>query len=76
MKRITISALKWSAQFERANGSYYDYAAEIYAPSETKEREICRELVSKGWRNIETSNSILLVYEKERHIIRIFRIWR
>ncbi|MCR6108656.1 hypothetical protein HXA34_20385 [Salipaludibacillus agaradhaerens] len=76
MKYITISALKWSEQFNRVNGSYYDYAAEIYAPSEAKEREIRNELFSKGWRAIETKNTILLLFEKERHIIRIFRLWR
>lgn len=75
MKSITISALKWTERFESVKGSYYDSVAEIYAPSEIKEKEICNELFSKGWRNIETTNTILLLFEKERHVIRIYRIW-
>lgn len=74
MKSVRVSAIKWSANFERVNGSYYDYAAEIYAPSEPKEVEICDELLSKGWRKIETNNGII-IFEKDRHILRIFRIW-
>lgn len=74
MKSITISAIKWSTDFERVNGNYYDYAAEIYSPSESKEKEINSELLSKGWRKIETNNGIT-VFEKERHVLRIFRVW-
>lgn len=76
MKRITISALKGSATFDKVRGSYYDYAAEIYSSSKDKENEIRRELLSKDWREIQTSDSILSVFLKDRHIIRMVSIWK
>lgn len=75
MKKILISAIKWTAEFDSVKGSYYDKAAEIYSPSESKEKEIVNELVLKGWRKIETDNGIL-VFEKDRHVIRIYSVWK
>ncbi|MGX1266634.1 hypothetical protein RKD55_004578 [Rossellomorea marisflavi] len=74
MKSVMISAIKWAAKFEQADGSYYDYVADAYSPSETKEKEITSELLSKGWRKIDTNNG-MTVFEKERHVLRISRIW-
>jgi hypothetical protein len=74
MKSSRFKSINWVAEFEPINGSYYDYVAEIYSPSEAKEKDICNELLKKGWRKIETGNGIL-VFEKDRHVIRIFPIW-
>lgn len=74
MKSIHLRTINWSAQFGSVGGSYYDRVAEVYAPSETKEIDIGNELISKGWRKVETNNGIA-VFEKEKHIVRVFRIW-
>lgn len=76
MRGITISAIKGSATFEKLRGSYYDYAAEIYSSSEVQENQIRCELLSKGWREVQASDSILSVFLKDRHIIRIYSIWK
>lgn len=74
MKYVRIGIIEWVEKFKEVKGSYYDYVAEIYSTSKLKEDMIRGELKSKGWREIETNNDIA-VFEKDRHVIRIFKLW-
>ena len=75
LKSIRISAINWCAQFEDAKGIYYDYVASIYSSDKESHANIIQELLSKGWDSIETSNDDISIFEKDRHIIRVSKIW-
>ncbi|KMK75412.1 hypothetical protein [Alkalihalobacillus pseudalcaliphilus] len=74
MKYIYLKTINWSERFESVKGSYYDYVATIYASSKEKEKEIIEELTLKGFREIKTNNGIL-VFEKHRHVVRLWRFY-
>ncbi|GAB2553556.1 hypothetical protein [Gracilibacillus alcaliphilus] len=74
LKSIRLKSINWNEEFHESMGSYYDYVAEVYSPSEVKHKEMCKELINKGWVNVKTNIGIT-VYLKNRHIIRIFPIW-
>lgn len=75
LKSIRIGVINWCAQFEDVKGSYYDYAASIYSSDKESHANIIQELLSKGWSSIETSSDFISVLEKDRHIIRVSKIW-
>lgn len=80
LKYIAIPTFKengnkyWVINFEKVKGSYYDYVGKTYASSHEAEDRLGQFLSKKGWRYIPTRNPLLLLWEKERHIIRCYRI--
>lgn len=74
MKSVYLNTIKWSASFEDVDGSYYDHVAELYSTSKYVEDGIRNDLINQGWREIKTNNGIK-VFEKERHIVRIYRLY-
>ncbi|WP_107842025.1 hypothetical protein [Metasolibacillus meyeri] len=75
LKSIRISAINWNTQFDDANGSYYDYVASLYSNDKESHASITQELLGKGWRIVENSDSSLSILEKDRHIIRLSKLW-
>ncbi|GEM_PF-5275685 len=75
LKSIRISTINWNVQFEEADGSYYDYVASLYSNDNESHLNIIRELLNKGWRSINTSNNDISILEKDRHIIRVLKLW-
>lgn len=75
LKSIRISAVNWNAQFDDAKGSYYDYVASLYSNNKESHTRIIQELINKGWRSIDTSNNDISILEKDRHIIRVSKLW-
>lgn len=74
LKYIRLACINYNEQFEDVNGSYYDYVATFYSTSAEKEQAMKNELASRGWREIPTTNGVI-VFVQDRHVIRILRIW-
>lgn len=74
LKHIRLACINYNEQFEDVNGSYYDYVATFASLSAAKEQAMKNELIRKGWREIPTTNGVI-VFEQERHVVRILRIW-
>lgn len=74
MKYVYLKTFRWSEKFKEVKGSYYDYVAEILAFSKEREDSIRNDLLNQGFREIKTNNGIL-VFEKARHIVRIFCLY-
>lgn len=75
-KKMWLAPINRAVKFDKVPGSYYDYAASIYAGSEEKEAEIRHSLESRGWEEVPNNNSILLLFYHERHVIRIWQIYK
>lgn len=74
-KSIRIGTINWHEKFEEVKGSYYDYVCSVSSFDEVTHSKITEELISKGWREVFTSNDDLSLFEKERHVIRLNKIW-
>lgn len=75
MKPIFIRPINFAASFHRVKGSYYDFVAEIYTPSQEVELAVTSYLQDRGWQKIQPKDTLLVIYEKDRHIIRCGRVW-
>lgn len=74
MKSIYLKPIKWSEKFEERKGSYYDYVAEFTVFGEQKIKEVRDTLLNYyQFREIKTNNGVL-VFEKDRHVVRIFPV--
>lgn len=74
IKSIRVACVNWCIKFTDAKGRYYDYVATMYASNEANYKAISAELQGKGWKEIETSDTLLTVFGKDRHIIRITKL--
>lgn len=74
LKSVYLRSIKWGEKFEGVNGSYYDYVAQVSAFSKEVEKNMRNDLLIQDFREIKTNNNVL-VFEKERHVVRIYRIY-
>lgn len=75
MKSIYLEPIQFVAKFEPAKGTYYDHVAEIYTSSLRTEIALQFYLLKKGWNFIKPTWGGLVIFEKDRHIIRATRLW-
>jgi hypothetical protein len=75
VKKIWIKYINYAVELEPRNGSYYDWVAETWTNSFEQEQLVTKFLEDKGWQTIRTSDSLLIIYLKDRVIIRADRFW-
>lgn len=71
---IRLKAIDYVYRWEEVKGSYYDYVITAYSPNRLQHAALRTELFNKGWREIKTNTGVE-VFEQNRHIIRIDKIW-
>lgn len=75
LKSIRVGTINWHAPFAEVKGSYYDYVATISSKHRSTHLDILTELYGKGWNRVITFDNSLSIVEKDRHIIRILKLW-
>lgn len=74
-KGMKIRTINWHTNFEKVPGSYYDYVCSISSFDEETHLKISVELTGDGWREVTTRNNALSLFEKNKYLIRLHKIW-